>query len=63
MTRREFLALALAAPVALAAPAAFARRLGGTPVALVTADSEEHVAAIDLSTGRIVKRIPTLAGP
>jgi hypothetical protein len=64
MTRREFLALALAAPVALAAaPAAFARRLGGTPVALVTADTEEHVAAIDLSTGRVVKRIPTLAGP
>jgi molecular chaperone DnaK len=64
MTRREFLALALAAPVALAAaPAAFARRLGGTLVALVTADTEEHVAAVDLSTGRVVKRIPTLAGP
>jgi DNA-binding beta-propeller fold protein YncE len=45
------------------APGAFARRLGGTPLALVTADLEEHVAAVEIGSGRIVKRIPTLAGP
>ena len=32
-------------------------------MALVTADLEEHVAAVEIGTGRILKRIPTLAGP
>jgi DNA-binding beta-propeller fold protein YncE len=64
VTRREFLALGIAAPVALArAPWALGRILGGTPVALVTADTEEHVAAVDLFSGRVVKRIATKAGP
>jgi hypothetical protein len=58
--RRSF--LAGAAALALA-PEAFARRLGGTPLVLVTADTEEHVAAVELASGRIVRRIPTLPGP
>jgi DNA-binding beta-propeller fold protein YncE len=36
---------------------------GGTPVALVTADLEAHVVAVELSTGRVLRRIPTDAGP
>ena len=61
MNRRDFL-LAAAASAALARPAA-AARLGGTPLALVTADLESRVLALDPITGKVVKRIPTLAGP
>jgi hypothetical protein len=60
MDRRAF--LTGAAALALA-PDALARRLGGTPTALVTADLESHVAAVELSTGRVVKRIRTMPGP
>jgi DNA-binding beta-propeller fold protein YncE len=60
MNRREF--VVAAAALALA-PEAMARRLGGTPVALVTADLESRIVAVDLSTGRILRKIPTLAGP
>jgi DNA-binding beta-propeller fold protein YncE len=60
MNRREF--VVAAAALALA-PEALARHLGGTPVALVTADLESRVVAVDLSTGRILRRIPTLPGP
>jgi len=60
MDRRRFLAGAAALVVA---PQAFARRAGGTPVALVTADAEAHVAAVELASGRIVRRIATLEGP
>jgi hypothetical protein len=60
MDRRGFLVGAAALAVA---PRAFAYRLGGTPTALVTADTEAHVAAVELATGKIVKRIATLAGP
>ena len=60
MDRRSFLAGAAALVVA---PGAFARRVGGTPVALVTADTEAHVAAVELATGRILARIATLEGP
>ncbi|HVM16473.1 MAG TPA: hypothetical protein VM290_02725 [Gaiellaceae bacterium] len=60
MDRRRFLA---AAAFAVAAPAAWARGLGGTPIALVTADLEEHVAAVDLSSGRVVRRIAVAPGP
>ena len=50
MNRREFLGAAAAAGVALsAAPDAFARRFGGLPVALVTADIEGHVAVVRLT--------------
>jgi hypothetical protein len=53
MDRRSFLLAAAAAPVAL-------RSL---PVALVTADTEAHVVAVDLLTGLARKRIPTRPGP
>jgi DNA-binding beta-propeller fold protein YncE len=60
MNRREFVVAAAALAIA---PEALARRLGGTPVALVTADLESRIVAVDLSTGRIFRRIPTLPGP
>lgn len=38
-------------------------RLGGTPLALVTADLESHVVAVELSSGRVVRRVRTPADP
>jgi DNA-binding beta-propeller fold protein YncE len=60
MDRRQFLGLGLAALPALAGvrPAARPARL-----ALVTADTEAHVVAVALATGRIVRRIGTVEGP
>ena len=61
MNRRQFVVGAISLPVALRlTPEALA---GGTPVALVTADTQSRVAAVELSTGKIVRSIPTLAGP
>jgi DNA-binding beta-propeller fold protein YncE len=60
LDRREFLAAALLAPLAARIPA---RLDGGGPLALVTADLEEHVVAVDVSTGRVVRRIGTAADP
>jgi hypothetical protein len=60
VNRRDF--LAGAAALALA-PEAVARALGGTPTALVTADLESHVVAVELLTGRRLREIPTHAGP
>lgn len=57
MDRREFL---LGAAALAVAPTA---RLGGTPLALVTADLESHVVAVDVSAGRIVRRLQTPADP
>jgi len=37
--------------------------VGGTPMALVTADLESHVVAVELATGRRLRTIPTPAGP
>jgi DNA-binding beta-propeller fold protein YncE len=37
--------------------------VGGTPLALVTADLEAHVVVVDVSTGRVVGRVPTDPGP
>jgi hypothetical protein len=59
LDRRELLAAALLAPLAARIPA----RSGVRPLALVTADLEEHVVAVDLETGRVVRRIGTAAGP
>jgi DNA-binding beta-propeller fold protein YncE len=62
--RSEFLAAAAAAPLLLAyAPEAYARRFSGTPYALVTADTEAHVAVVHLPGGRVERSIATLAGP
>jgi DNA-binding beta-propeller fold protein YncE len=61
VNRREFLAGAVALPLTLrSVPEALA---GGTPVALVTADTQSRVAVVELSSGRIVRAISTLAGP
>lgn len=60
MNRREF--VVGAAALALA-PDAFARRLGGVPTALVTADLESHVVAFDVGAGRVLRRIRTAPGP
>jgi DNA-binding beta-propeller fold protein YncE len=61
MNRREFLVGAIALPATLRlAPGALA---GGTPVALVTADTQARVAVVELSTGRILRSIPTAPGP
>jgi hypothetical protein len=60
--RRRFLLAAAAAPFALReVPDALARAAG--PLALVTADSEAHVALVELATGRIQGRIPTRPDP
>jgi hypothetical protein len=60
MNRREFIGASLAAVLT---PDALARELGGTPTALVTADLESHVVAVDVMSGRVVREIPTLADP
>jgi len=64
MDRRDFLATA-AAPLVLGfAPAALGRSLGGgTPLALVTADLEAAIVAVNLDTGRIQRRLTTPADP
>ena len=63
MDRRQFLIAAAAAPFALSAAPALARALGGTPLALVTADVESRVVAFDLSRMRVHGYVPTLPGP
>ena len=60
MDRRRFLA---AAALAAVSPAALARAAGGTPIALVTADLEGYVAALNLSSGRVEKGIRVAPGP
>jgi hypothetical protein len=58
MNRRELLIAAAAAPIALATPrAASAAAQGGTPLALVTADSIDRVLAVDLTDLRIVRSL------
>jgi hypothetical protein len=64
VNRRDFLAASAAVPVALATPGvALARLRRGTPLALVTADTRSHVAAVHLGSGELVRRIETLPGP
>ena len=60
MKRREFVVGSLALAFA---PGAVARSLGGTPTALVTADLESHVVAVEVTTGRTLREIATLADP
>jgi Cytochrome D1 heme domain len=58
--RRTFLA---AAAAGLAAPKAFAAGLGGTPVALVTADLEAQLIVLELPGLRRLRVIPTMPLP
>jgi WD40 repeat protein len=61
MNRRRFLAAAAAAPFAVReVPAALA---AAAPLAFVTADTESHVAVVDLLAGAVRKRIETQPGP
>src|SRR2546421_279276 len=55
MDRREFLLAAAAAP--------FVLRAGTPALAYVTADTEAHVAVVDLARGAVQHRIPTRPGP
>lgn len=64
MDRRRFLVAAVSGSFAVASePFAFANRLGGTPVAFVTADLESQVVVLDLETMRVVRHIRTGPGP
>jgi DNA-binding beta-propeller fold protein YncE len=60
VNRREFVIATAAFAIA---PKAFAGELGGTPVALVTADLESRVIAVNLSNGQVVQTIRTLPEP
>ena len=63
MDRRGFLAATAAAPLVVGVAPALARTAGGTPLALVTADLESHVVAVDVSAGRVVRRLRTPPDP
>ncbi len=72
MDRREFLAGALAAalwprgeiaPKGRGSEAARHARAPGATLALATADTEAHVVAVALATGRVSARVHTLEGP
>jgi hypothetical protein len=58
MDRRAFV---LASASLVVAPRAFA--LTSTEVALVTADLEARLVAVELATGRVLRHVPTLAKP
>ncbi len=62
MDRREFLA-AVAAPLLVVAAPALARPTGGTALALVTADLDSEIIAVDLSNGDVHSRLKTPADP
>ena len=64
MKRRDFLLAAAAPLVAGAVPERLlAAAAGGGVVALVTADLESRLVAVDATSGRVVKRIPVSPGP
>lgn len=60
MDRQEFI---LGAAAALVVPRSLTRSLGGRPLALVTADLDARIAAIELGTGRVTRWIGTLEDP
>jgi hypothetical protein len=60
VNRREFVALAAAAPFGVRAALAAA---GGAPYALVTCDEESRLAVVDLAAFRVVRWIATPPGP
>jgi DNA-binding beta-propeller fold protein YncE len=61
--RRDFVIRAGTASLLLSRAQALARSSVRSPLALVTADEEAHVAAVDPRTGQIVQRLRTAAGP
>ena len=62
MDRKSFLAAA-ATPILLRAAPALARPTGGTPLALVTADLESSIVAVNVATGAVHRRLRTPADP
>lgn len=58
MKRALFLLAILAVPAA-----SHAARLGGTPVALVTAETQNRLIAVELPSGRILRRLPMPTDP
>lgn len=62
MDRRRFLAAA-ATPLLLRAAPAFAGASGGTPLALVTADLESSIVAVNVDSGRVHRRLRTPPDP
>ena len=60
MNRREFV---VAAASLAFAPRAVAESLGRGPIALVTADLESRLVAVDLASGRVLRHVPTLPSP
>lgn len=64
MTRRELLRLGLGgAPFLLGVRSTAALAAGAEPLALATADTEAHVVAVSLATGRIRRRLATRPDP
>lgn len=64
VNRRAFLVAAGVPLLATVAPRGLlAMPTGGGVVALATADLEAHLVAVEVGSGRIVKRIATAAGP
>ena len=63
MDRRQFLAAAATPLVLGVVPPALARRSGGTPLALVTADLESSIVAVNLATGTVLRRLRTPSDP
>jgi DNA-binding beta-propeller fold protein YncE len=61
--RRGLLAAAAGVPFVLGVRPAWASLFAGTPLALVTADLESHVVAVELETGRVVREVRTDPGP
>ena len=55
--------LLLLIAAALLAPASQARVTGGTPVALVTAETLNQLIALDLPSGQVLKRLDMPADP
>jgi hypothetical protein len=47
----------------LVVPASNAARLGGEPVALVTAETQNRLLVVDLSSGRVIQRLPMPSDP
>ena len=63
MDRRELLAAAAAPLVLGAVPSALAGPRGGTPLALVTADLESSIVAVEVTTGKVLRRLATPPDP